>query len=183
MRTWFEINGGNVQSSPFSLRGSAAVAPYGPKSLAESGKPPATAVAGAEISFQVQLRDAYGNILASSPTGAIAIRVSSVPPVSQVDEGVCTPAAGSTGLYQCRVTPTVSGERLLSVQVGGVEIAKLEQQAMELNVTQGPFALFVEPAAVSPANTAVYDVQPSRGARLHTYDHTHMKKTSFLYSL
>ena len=45
-----------MQSSPFSLRGSPAAAPYGPKSLAESGKPPATAVAGDEISFQVQQR-------------------------------------------------------------------------------------------------------------------------------
>ena len=79
--------------------------------------------------MKVQLRDAYGNILASSPLGAIVIRVSSLPPVSQVDEGSCTPAAGSTGLYQCRVTPTVSGHRLLSLQVGGVEISKLEQQA------------------------------------------------------
>ncbi|CAE7659154.1 Ttn, partial [Symbiodinium necroappetens] len=160
-KLFVKINGGNVYLSPFTLRGSPAAAPYGPKSLAESGQPPASGVAGDEIVFHVQLRDAYGNLLASSPAGAIiVVRVSSAPPVSQVDEGVCSPSTGgSTGLYECRITPTVSGE---SVQVDGVEISKLEMvQPLQLTVTQGPFALFVEPAAVSPANTAVYNVQSS----------------------
>ena len=163
-KLFIKINGGNVFNSPFSLRGHPASAAYGPKSLAESSKPPSTAVAGDEITFQVQLRDAYGNILASTPTNAITVRVSSPPPVTEVDDGVCTAAtSGSTGLYDCRVTPTVSGDRLMSIQVGGVEISKLEMSQLlsQLNMTQGPFPLFVEPAAVSPANTAVYDVQSS----------------------
>ncbi|CAE7412144.1 Ttn [Symbiodinium sp. KB8] len=148
-KLFVKINGGNVYLSPFTLRGSPAAAPYGPKSLAESGQPPASGVAGDEIVFHVQLRDAYGNLLpASSPAGAIVVRVSSAPPVSQV----CSPSTGgSTGLYECRITPTVSGER--SVQVDGVEISKLEMvqplspETRQLTVTQGPFALFVEPAA------------------------------------
>lgn len=37
-----QINGGNVFNSPFSLRGHPASAAYGPKSLAESSKPPST---------------------------------------------------------------------------------------------------------------------------------------------
>ncbi|CAE7417621.1 Ttn [Symbiodinium microadriaticum] len=183
-KLFVKINGGNVYLSPFTLRGSPAAAPYGPKSLAESGQPPASGVAGDEIVFHVQLRDAYGNLLASSPAGAIVVRVSSAPPVSQAwapwtrepgaqkvtglrasgppscaPREVCSPSTGgSTGLYECRITPTVSGER--SVQVDGVEISKLEM-VQQLTVTQGPFALFVEPAAVSPANTAVYNVQSS----------------------
>ncbi|CAE8682347.1 unnamed protein product [Polarella glacialis] len=163
-KLYVKVNAANVHGSPFYLTGEPAAAPYGPKSLAASSKPPNTATAGVEVAFQVQLRDAYGNILASSPPGVISISVGAPPPVTQLDVGVCTAViAGSTGLYDCRVTPTISGHRLLSVQVDGVEISKIEtsQPLSTLNVTQGPFPIYVEPSAVSAATTVVYNVNAS----------------------
>ncbi|CAK9003288.1 Titin (Connectin), partial [Durusdinium trenchii] len=129
-KLFVKINGGNVYNSPFNLRGDPAAAAYGAKSLAESTMPPSTVVAGDEITFQVQLRDAYGNILPFAAQRPVV-------------------AQGFTNVA--------------SVQVGGVEISKLEMEQVlsQLNMTQGPFALFVAPAAVSPANTAVYNVQSS----------------------
>ena len=55
-----QINGGNIFESPFSLRGASAAAAYGPKSLAESSKPPSTAGVAQLGEARLDARDGDG---------------------------------------------------------------------------------------------------------------------------
>lgn len=158
-KLFVKVNGENVHGSPYALHGYPAEAPYGPKSLCEATKPAPTATAGVEVVFQVQLRDAYGNLLgANPPEGTLTISVGAPPPTTARDVGTCTAVAGSAGLYDCRVTPTTSGDRLMSVQVSDVEVSTLVvvQPLSRVTVSRGPFQVYVEPADVSPPQTTVY---------------------------
>ena len=160
---FIKINEENVQGSPFALAGSSAVEPYGPKSLCEQGSPPESVVAGETIAFQVQLRDAFGNLLDASPPDVLAIAVTAPPPTTSRDEGSCVAVPGHNGLFDCTVVPTVSGDRLMSVQVGGIEISKLvsEPPLWRVSAVKGPWAIYVAPARVLPATTMVYGIRES----------------------
>ncbi|CAK0839654.1 unnamed protein product, partial [Prorocentrum cordatum] len=170
-KLYVRINEENMQGSPFTLRGSSAAAPYGPKSITEENMPPATAVAGVAITFQVQLRDAYGNLLSSWPD-VLTVSVTNEPPTSVVDEGTCTAVASSTGLFTCSVVPTISGDRYVSVQVlesnslaNGVEVSNLT--AVEptslgtVSAFQGPFPIYVAPGDLHAGSSIIYGLEDS----------------------
>jgi hypothetical protein len=153
-KLYVRINEENILGSPFTLIGQPAVAAYGPKSLTEEDLPPATATAGTEVVFQLQLRDAYGNILASSPAQAPVVSIRDLPPGTHADFGTCTPN-GDTGLYDCAVEPTKSGNRVVSVLIDSVEASKLVNVS-QLEVVAGPFPIYVAPDVVDTATTEIY---------------------------
>jgi hypothetical protein len=169
-KMYVKVNGENVKGSPYVVSGHPAVAAYGPKSIVEALKPPSTGYAGTEISFQVQLRDAYGNRLDGTPEADTPVFViTSPPPTTNKDIGSCIAKVGHPGLFDCRVLPTIAGDRQVSVQVGGVEVSQLvvTQPLSRVTANQGPFPIYVEPAIVSTVKTYSYGLQPSYTAGVY----------------
>ena len=127
--------------------------------------PPPNMVAGQAIFCEVQLRDAFKNVINMEPLGLwtsspVRIKLYRDPDVLKVE--TCNAKIGVPGVFECTITPTVSGEVEVSVLVNGLESSIIpDQSAGPVPIITGPWKAAVSPAPLDPLQTIVYRLRPS----------------------